>query len=102
MTGDRKWLEFIYPVAKRSLETDAATIYDAATGLVRGETSFIDWREQSHPKWMQTADIYSTLTLSTSVVHAQAWSVLADMADMLGKKHEAAKAREQAKKYARQ
>ena len=98
VTGDRKWLEFIYPVAKRSLETDAATIYDAATGLVRGETSFIDWREQSHPKWMQTADIYSTLTLSTSVVHAQAWSVLADMADMLGKKHEAAKAREQAKK----
>lgn len=84
VTGDRDWLRFAYDVASRSLLTDEKTIYDPATGLVRGETSFIDWREQSHPKWMQCADIFSTLTLSTSVVHSQAWKSLAGMAAELG------------------
>lgn len=96
VTGDRKWLDFIYPVVLKSLTTDAATIYDETTGLVRGETSFIDWREQSHPKWMQTADVFNTLTLSTSVVHSHAWSVLALMADLKGDKKVAAEARKRA------
>lgn len=91
-TGSRSWLDFIYPVIKRSLETDANSIYDPVTGLVRGETSFIDWREQSHPKWMQTADIYNTLTLSTSIVHSQAWKVLARLAQIKGDKKTAADA----------
>lgn len=86
VTGDRKWLEYIYPIIKRSLETDAKSVYDDETGLVKGETSFIDWREQSHPKWMQCADIYNTETLSTSIVHAQAWKVLSEIAAELGHK----------------
>lgn len=90
VTGDKSWLKFIYPVAKRSLEDDAkSSLYSASTGLVKGETSFIDWREQSHPKWMQCADIHNTETLSTSVVHSQAWRVLAAMAQELGDKKEA-------------
>lgn len=92
--GSREWLEFIYPVMKRSLETDAKAFYGTETGLVKGETSFIDWREQSHPKWMQCVDIYNTETLSTSIVHAQAWHVLAEAAETLGHKDEARKARE--------
>lgn len=96
-SGDRKWLRHAFDVARRSLMTDAATIYDPVTGLVRGETSFIDWREQSHPKWMQTADIYSTLTLSTSIVHSQAWKSLASMATELGLKKEAPAYLERAK-----
>ncbi len=92
VTGDRRWLEYIFPIIKRSLETDAATVYDHETGLVKGETSFIDWREQSHPKWMQCADIFNTEALSTSIVHAQAWKVLADIASELGHKEEARKA----------
>ena len=86
VTGDRKWLEFIYPVMKRSLETDRAAFYEPGGGLVKGETSFIDWREQSHPRWMQTADIYASETLSTSVVHAEAWKALAEAARLMGKK----------------
>ncbi len=86
VTGDRKWLEYIYPIVKRSLETDREAFYDTSTGLVKGETSFIDWREQSHPRWMQCADIYNTETLSTSVVHARAWQVLGLMAMILDHK----------------
>lgn len=92
VTGDRKWLEYIYPIMKRSLETDKAAVYGEEIGLVKGETSFIDWREQSHPKWMQCADIYNTETLSTSIVHAQAWKVLGETAQILGHKKEAAQA----------
>ena len=86
VTGDRKWLEYIYPIIKRSLETDRTSFYDTETGLVKGETSFIDWREQSHPRWVQCADIYNTETLSTSVVHAEAWQVLGEIATILGHK----------------
>ena len=83
-TGDEQWLRRIYPVIRKSLETDWKTLYDPETGLVRGETSFIDWREQSYPRWMQTADIYQSEALGTSVVHAQAWQTLADIARRLG------------------
>ncbi len=98
VTGDREWLEYIYPIIKKSLETDARTVYDPETGLAKGETSFIDWREQSHPKWMQCADIYNTETLSTSIVHAQAWKVLAEVAAELGHKQVAKEAREMSAK----
>lgn len=101
VTGDRKWLEYIYPIMKRSLETDREAFYNTETGLVRGETSFIDWREQSHPRWMQCADIYNTETLSTSVVHAQAWKVLGEAAEILGHKKEAAEAFAESEKIAK-
>lgn len=84
VTGDRKWLEYIYPIIKKSVDDDALTVA-APDGLVKGETSFIDWREQSYPRWMQTADIYQSEALGTSIVHAQALQVLADIAAELGK-----------------
>ena len=89
-TGDRDWLEYIYPIIRRSLDADALVALDPETGLVKGETSFIDWRQQSHPQWMQTADIAGTLTLSTSAVHCRALAVLSEIASMLGYKQEAA------------
>ncbi len=88
VTGDRKWLEYIYPIIKKSVEADALTVA-SPTGLVKGETSFIDWREQSYPRWMQTADIYQSEALNTSIVHAQALRVLAEIASELGKNSEA-------------
>ena len=88
VTGDRQWLEYIYPIIQRSLQSDGLTVRTEG-GLVKGETSFIDWREQSYPKWMQTADIYNSESLSTSVVQAAALRALADMATDLGHKDEA-------------
>ncbi|MBD5219023.1 MAG: glycogen debranching protein [Bacteroidales bacterium] len=88
VTGDRQWLEYIYPIIQRSLRSDSLTVRTEG-GLVKGETSFIDWREQSYPKWMQTADIYNSEALSTSVVQAAALRALADMATDLGHKDKA-------------
>lgn len=95
VTGDRQWLEYIYPIIKKSLYDDRQSgFYDG--GLVQGETSFIDWREQSYPKWMQTADIYRSQALGTSVVHARAWQILAKTARLLGQDRVAQDALEQA------
>lgn len=90
-TGDRKWLEKVYPIALRSLEKDVATVVDKSTGLVKGETSFIDWREQSYPRWMQTADISQSEAMGTNVMYAAVLDATANMARILGHKKEAEK-----------
>ncbi|MDE6096343.1 MAG: hypothetical protein K2G52_09150 [Muribaculaceae bacterium] len=89
VTGDRKWLETVYPVVERSIAKDAETVI-SENGLVKGETSFIDWREQSYPKWMQTADISQSEAMGTNVLYAAALKCASEMAEVLGKKKEAA------------
>ncbi len=90
-TGDRAWLEYIYPIIRNSMEDDFKITHNGPMGLVKGETSFIDWREQSYPKWMQTADIYKSEAMNTSIVHVATLKILAEIADKLGKKDDAAK-----------
>lgn len=88
VTGDRAWLQKVYPVVERSFAKDEKTVM-SPRGLVKGETSFIDWREQSHPRWMQTADISQTEAMGTNVMYAAALRAASDMAQILGKKKEA-------------
>ena len=90
-TGDRQWLADAYSIIKNSLEDDYKTAYDPATGLVRGESSFLDWREQTYPGWMQPADIYASMNLGTNAVHYEANKVLSRMAVLLHKPTEAAR-----------
>lgn len=85
VTGDKEWLKYMYEVGKNSLEKDIATVM-SPDGLFRGETSFIDWREQSYPKWMQTADIYNSEAFNTNVVHSLAMDIMAEAARQLGNK----------------
>jgi len=82
-TGDQDWLEKAYQVIKNSVEDDLKNVYDSRTGLVRGESSFLDWRDQTYPKWMQSADIYASENLGTNAVHYQANKVLAQMAVLM-------------------
>lgn len=84
VTGDRQWLETVYPVAKQSLEVDMRTIYDEETGLAKGESSFIDWRKNSYPLWMESADIYDSKCLGTNIVHYIALTSAAQMGRLLG------------------
>lgn len=89
VTGDRKWLETVYPVVEKSIAKDAQTVI-SENGLVKGETSFIDWREQSYPRWMQTADISQSEAMGTNVLYAAALHCASEMASELGKTKEAA------------
>ena len=90
VTGDKKWLREVYPIIERSIAKDDDNVI-SPDGLAMGETSFIDWREQSYPKWMQTADIARSEAMNTNMVRAAALRVLASMAADLGKKKDAEK-----------
>lgn len=83
-TGDRAWLRQSYDITRRSAEADLHAVRDRETGLFNGESSFMDWREQSYPRWMQPSDIYHSQNLSTNAVHYAAYRVLANMARALG------------------
>lgn len=85
-TGDVDWLKKAYQVILKSLESDHHVLYDSRIGLYKGESSFIDWRQQSYPLWMQPADIYMSECLGTNVVYSQVFETVASMADVLGDK----------------
>jgi len=87
-TGDKNWLAEAFQVISNSVADDEKTIYDAQTGLCSGESSFLDWREQTYPKWMSNMDIYVSDNLGTNVVHYQTNRILAEMAKILGKPSE--------------
>ncbi|MET4076218.1 glycogen debranching protein [Hymenobacter sp. UYCo722] len=95
-TGDVAWLRKVFPIIKQSVADDVQNAYDQKTGLVRGESSFLDWREQTYPRWMQPADIYQSETLGTNAVHYQANVVLAQMAARLSQPGQAALYKRQA------
>jgi len=84
VTGDEAWLNTAFKVIKNTLADDEKTIRSPKTCMNRGESSFLDWREQTYPKWMSNMDIYMSENLGTNAVHYQANIILAEMAKILG------------------
>jgi len=91
VTGDKDWLQQAYMIIKNSIDDDLNSVYDRETGLVKGESSFLDWREETYPKWMQPADIFESECLGTNAVHYEANMVLANMATLLKQEKTAGK-----------
>jgi hypothetical protein len=83
-TGDQDWLRYVYPIIARSAAEDEAVAVNPETGLFYGESSFLDWREQTYPRWMDPVDIYRSQCLGTNAVHYQTRIILARMAECLG------------------
>lgn len=88
VTGEEEWLEYAFDVITNTLDDDLKTLRSETTGMYRGESSFLDWREQTYPKWMSNMDIYVSENLGTNVVHYQAHIILAEMARLLNKPYE--------------
>ena len=76
-----------YAAMRNTIENDRLAAYDARDGLYRGETSFLDWREQTYPSWAanDVVHIGMSKTLSTNVNHWKILDVAAQMAIELGK-----------------
>ncbi|HSF90096.1 MAG TPA: hypothetical protein VLA46_11800, partial [Saprospiraceae bacterium] len=89
VTGEQAWLDEIYPIIKNSLEDDYKTLHDPETGLYAGESSFLDWREQTYPKWMSNMDIAVSQNLGTNVLHYRANKIMAEMAALKGESDDA-------------
>ena len=83
-TGDKDWLQKAYTIIKNSADDDYKTIRSSQNGMYSGESSFLDWREQTYPKWMSNMDIYVSQNLGTNVVHYQTHQILSKMAAILG------------------
>jgi hypothetical protein len=84
VTGDREWLSMAYEIIRNSTSDDQMVASDRITGLMYGESSFLDWREQTYPKWMGPVDIYESKNLGTNAVHFQTYIILSEMAGILG------------------
>lgn len=79
------WQQQWYPIARNTLLQDRSYIYDSRLGLYRGETSFLDWREQSYPSWTakDTLFLAESFSLSTNVLHYVALTRAAEAAKTL-------------------
>ena len=84
VTGDREWLRQSYTVIRNSILDDQQVVISPTTGLARGESTFLDWREQTYPRWMEPADIYCSAALGTNAVYYRTYRILGAMAHLLG------------------
>lgn len=74
-TGDQEWLNRIRVPILRALQEDLLWNRDPVSGMLQGETSFEDWREQTYAAWMTPADIHRSHALSTNVIFKRAWEI---------------------------
>ncbi|HXR90161.1 MAG TPA: hypothetical protein VN750_07760 [Steroidobacteraceae bacterium] len=79
---DRAFADTVYQTLADTLTQDRRYVFDPRIGLYRGETSFLDWREQSYPAWTahDVVFIAQSFALSTNVLHYQALELAATMA----------------------
>ncbi|RDS80182.1 Six-hairpin glycosidase-like protein [Dyella monticola] len=86
LLDDKAFADDVYRALSDTLAQDRHYAFDPDAGLYRGETSFLDWREQTYPAW--TADnvvfIAQSFALSTNVLHFQALQLAARLADAHG------------------
>ena len=80
---DESYAKHVYDVIAKTLEQDYQVVYDPVRNVFRGETSFLDWREQTYPRWMTPAAIGESFALGTNAVY---YSVLCREA-MLAEKY---------------
>ncbi len=70
----RRFDDQVWQALIDTLAQDRRYVFDAQMGLYRGETSFLDWREQSYPRWTgdDVAFIAQSFALSTNALQYQA------------------------------
>jgi hypothetical protein len=82
LLDDQAFAGDVYKALGNTLAQDRQYAFDTGFGLYRGETSFLDWREQTYPAW--TADnvvaIGQSFALSTNVLHYRALQLATTMA----------------------
>ncbi len=83
-TGDRDWLSQSYEIISNTIKDDEKTVLNEDFGIFSGESSFLDWRKQTYPRWMEPTDIYASLNLGTNMVFYQTLNILDQMAGELG------------------
>jgi hypothetical protein len=86
LLDDPAFADTVQEALSDTLAQDRRYVFDPHEGLYRGETSFLDWREQSYPAWTahDVVFIAESFALSTNVLHYQALRLAADLARRRG------------------
>lgn len=86
LLDDAAFADQVWQALQGTLAQDRAMVFDPQMGLYRGETSFLDWREQTYPDWTRenVRFIGDSYALSTNVLHYQALRLGQQMAAQLG------------------
>lgn len=81
-----KFLKTAFTALKNTVDNDRQAVYDEDDGLYTGEQSFLDWREQTYPNWVEKNIIHVGMSksLSTNITHFIALETVANMAMELG------------------
>ena len=82
LLDDEPFAAEVYKALAATLAQDRRYAFDRSRGLYRGETSFLDWREQSYPDWTAhgVTFIAESFALSTNVLYHEALELAATMA----------------------
>jgi len=82
LLDDPAFADETWRALRDTLAQDREYAFDQDMGLYRGETSFLDWREQTYPAW--TAEdvrfIAESFALSTNVLHYDALQLAVQLA----------------------
>jgi hypothetical protein len=86
LLDDAAFADKVYRALTDTLAQDRRYVFDRQVRLYRGETSFLDWREQSYPAWTahDVVFIAQSFALSTNVLHYEALQLAAAMAGRRG------------------
>jgi hypothetical protein len=103
LLDDHAFADTVYQTLTDTLAQDRRYVFDPRIGLYRGETSFLDWRQQSYPAWAahNVVFIAQSFALSTNVLHYQALQLAATMARQRGLRTAAARYARQAQSLKR-
>jgi hypothetical protein len=82
LLDDKAFADETWQALRDTLAQDREYAFDEGIGLYRGETSFLDWREQTYPAWTEkdVRFIAESFALSTNVLHYEALRLAVDMA----------------------
>jgi hypothetical protein len=83
LLDDRAFADQVYRALTDTLVQDRQYAFDDPLSLYRGETSFLDWREQTYPGWTANNVVFiaQSFALSTNVLHYQALQLAVQMAE---------------------
>lgn len=86
LLDDPAFADQVWQALQGTLAQDRAMVFDAQMGLYRGETSFLDWREQTYTDWTRedVRFIGDSYALSTNVLHYQALRLAERLAGQQG------------------
>ena len=82
-TGDNEILKESLKAIENTLNADMRVVWNPDFKMMRGEQSYLDWREQTYPRWMQPKDIYESMCLGTNVMFVEAFRVRDAMIEAL-------------------